>query len=135
MATQTHSSRFALRAPAQDRSPDGAWWPSERNLTSQLQELFAQWPAAAGRISRVLYSPPDWDDRPHVVAVHGRLVKTGSFPRDDTHLLTLTLLDGQRRTLTVIPPDTAPDLAATMLREAAGPVEDQPAWDTDGGHL
>lgn len=139
MATQTHPSRFALRSTAgsaSTRPTDGAWWPRDRSLTGQLEDLFEHWPPTAGRIGRVLYSPPDWDDHPRVVAVHGRLVKTGSFPRDDTHLIVLTLLDGQRRTLAIIPPDTAPATAAALLREATDtPAPDQPGWDNEGGHL
>jgi hypothetical protein len=88
----------------------------------------------------VLYSPPDWDDRPRSVAVAGRRVKTGSFPRDDTRQLQLTLGDGVRRTITVIPPETAARAAHDILTAVAarGLVDtsrtEQAVWDNEGGH-
>jgi hypothetical protein len=113
-------------------------------LSDQLGRLFASWPSERGRIARVLYSPPDWDDHPRSVAVPGRKVKTGSFPGDDTHQLTLSLLDGSRRSITVIAPDTSLREAEEILDGVRG-VEDarpsdtgaepQPAWDNEGGHL
>jgi hypothetical protein len=127
MATQAPSARFAMR-PILDRElPDGAWWPQSRSLDDQLGSLFEVWPADAGRIVRVLYSPPDWDDRPRSVAVPGRRVKTGSFPDDDTHQLTLALLDGQRRTINVIPPETPTDEAAELLDSMSATVADEGA--------
>lgn len=110
---------FALR-PIFDRDlPDGAWWPQSRSLNDQLKQLFAQWPPEAGRIQRVLYSPPDWDDHPRIVNVLGRSVRTGCFPRDDTHLLTLTLANDERRRIRVIPPDATPEIAREILDSIA----------------
>jgi hypothetical protein len=141
MATHTPATRFALR-PVPDRQlPDGAWWPESRTLGDQLGHLFAFWPPEEGRIARVLFSPPDWDDHPRSVAVPGRRVKTGSFPHDDTHQLTLSLLDGRRRSITVIPPDTPVGEAEKVLngvgaqRESSGKADPEPASDSDGGHL
>jgi hypothetical protein len=109
--------RFALRPVFDQQSPDGAWWPESRRLEDQLGELFALWPAGRGSIIRVLYSPPDWEDRPRSVAVPGRRIKTGSFPHDDTHQLTLSMYDGERRSITVIPPDTPPQEAEATLTD------------------
>lgn len=140
MVTETehnHQSRFALRPVFDERSPDGAWWPTNRSLTDQLDSLFAVWPSDRGRIARILYSPPDWDDRPHKVQVSGRMIKTGSFPRDDTHILTLTMSSGKDRTITVIPPETPPDEANQLLGEIAEiPRPDHlgDQWDNEGGH-
>lgn len=116
MATDRTDHFFAWR-PVPDRaSPHGAWWPASRDLVDQLPALFGVWPPEAGRIVRVLYSPPDWDDHPHSVDVGaGRRVKTGSFPRDDTHQLTVSMMDGTRHAITVIPPETAPETAAALL--------------------
>jgi hypothetical protein len=111
--------RFAVRAAFDKNQPYGAWWPRTRTLADQLDDLFSAWPPQAGRIVRVLYSPPDWDDRPRSVAVTGRRVKTGSFPRDDTHQLQLTLRAGVRRIITVIPPETAARAAHDLLNAVA----------------
>jgi hypothetical protein len=117
VATHAPDRRFALRPVDDDRLPDGAWWPENRTLSEQLAHLLAAWPPEAGRIRRVLYSPPDWDDHPRSVRVPGRSIKTGSFPRDDTHLLTLTVDNDRHRTITVIPPDTPRTDAERLLRD------------------
>lgn len=139
MATQLDQTRFALTSavgPAVGRGlPSGAWWPESRSLTDQLGGLFQAWPDEQGRIIRVLYSPPDWDDHPHAVEVPGRRIKTGSFPHDDTHELILSLLDGRRRTITVIPPGTSAKRAGEILegfRAGQGRAE-QPVWENEGG--
>jgi hypothetical protein len=140
MTSQPHARRFAVRATFDKNLPYAAWWPRNRTLADQLDDLFSVWPARAGRIVRVLYSPPDWDDRPRSVAVAGRRVKTGSFPRDDTRQLQLTLGDGVRRIITVIPPATSARAAHDILTavEADGRVDtshtERAVWEDDGGH-
>jgi hypothetical protein len=123
VATQLEPTiRLALRPVRDQALPDGAWWPASRTLGSELGGLFALWPTDEGRIVRVLYSPPDWDDQPRSVSVPGRRVKTGSFPHDDTHELTLALMDGQRRTISVIPPETTTEDATELLEGMTGTV-------------
>lgn len=139
MATHTQSERFALRSPYVAGLPDGAWWPRSRRLGDELADLFALWPPEAGRISRVLFSPPDWDDHPHSVAVPDGRVKTGSFPRDDTQQLTVTMREGRQLSIMVIPPDT-PDLVVRRLLADFSPApaatDGDPfaEWENDGGH-
>jgi hypothetical protein len=121
MATHVPAERFALRPVFDRRLPDGTWWPESRRLSDQPGRLFSSWPPAEGRIARVRYPPPDWDDRPRsVVVVPGRRIKTGSFPRDDTHQLTLSLIDGRRRSIRVIPPDTRVGEAKEELHGGRG---------------
>ncbi len=132
MATQLHPTELALRPVLDRQLPDGAWWPQSRSLGDQLVQLFDRWPDEAGRIVRVLYSPPDWDDRPREVSVGDHRVKTGCFPEDDTHQLTLSLLDGTRRNITVIPPGATEQTARDVLAEVTG-VADHPVWDDEGG--
>ena len=140
MTSQPHARRFAVRATFDKNLPYAAWWPRNRTLADQLDDLFSAWPPQAGRIVRVLYSPPDWDDRPRSVAIAGRRVKTGSFPRDDTHQLQLTLGHGVRRAITVIPPETTARAAHDILTAVAAdgrvdaPRTEQAAWDNEGGH-
>jgi hypothetical protein len=142
MATHTPAPRFALRPVFDRRLPDGSWWPENRMLRKQLGQLVALWPPEAGRIIGVLYSSPDWDDHPGLVAVPGRSIKTGALPDDDTHQLRLSLRGGQRRSITVIPPETPTRDAEELLdgvhrpaRPRASHWADQPAWDNEGGHL
>lgn len=119
--TPTGMPRFAWHprdAAARRADPhglDGVWWPESRLLSDQLAQLFAAWPPTAGRIMRIGYSPPDWDDRPRVVAVPGRRVKTGGFPDDDTRTLVVTMMDWERFTVGVVPPSSPPDHARALL--------------------
>ena len=60
------SPREALRlqlseAPAAG-SPDGAWWPRSRDLQVEGPHLVDEFPDSVGRINRMLFSRPDWDD-------------------------------------------------------------------------
>jgi Family of unknown function (DUF5994) len=143
MTSQPHARRdarrFAVHATYDKNHPYGAWWPRNRTLADHLDDLFASWPPHAGRIVRVLYSPPDWDDRPRSVAASGRRVKTGSFPRDDSHQLQLRIGDGVRRAITVIPPATEARVAHDILTAVAadGRVDasraEQAVWDDESG--
>lgn len=132
MATHPHPTRFSYRTERDRTLPDAVWWPEGRTLADQLPQLVSMWPARAGHIARILYSPPDWDDRPRQVDVGGRIMKTGCFPQDDTHLVTLTLANGERRTVRIIQPDTGTDDARAILDQAAS--DDNSDWDSEGGH-
>jgi hypothetical protein len=115
VAHSLDSTRLALRGGSQDQRPHGAWWPQSRSLSSQLPALFYLWPSGPSRIARILFSQPDWDDCPDAVQVPGRRIKTGSFPSDDTHELTVVMDDGEQRYLTVIPPGTSRRRAGKLL--------------------
>jgi len=79
-------------------------------------------PAAAGRIIRALYSPPDWLAPPRRVKVAGGFVKAGFFPHDDTHVMSLRMYDQQIVQLMVVPPGTSSTLARAAMKTAADPV-------------
>lgn len=132
MATNLQSGRFSYRATHAAGLPDAVWWPQNRSLIEQLPHLVSSWPTGAGHIARILYSPPDWDDRPRKVDVGDRIMKTGCFPQDDTHVVTLTLANGERRTVSVIQPDT--DAGEARSRLSAGDGDDHSDWDSEGGH-
>jgi Family of unknown function (DUF5994) len=94
-------------APGQDRL-DGAWWPYSRDLEAEMSHLVQQFPPTQGRISRAVYSQPDWDTTPRELVAEQRVIEVGASPRDDTHLLIVQLGDGRRLTLLVVPPDFTP---------------------------
>lgn len=93
---------------------DGGWWPQSRDLTTELSDLVDHFPTEHGRIVRVLFSPPDWDDAPRRVPTARGYVKVGFDLHDDTHVLMLTTSDRQELCLLVVPSD----LTRTQGREA-----------------
>lgn len=136
--------------PGLDRL-DGAWWPQSRDITVELADLVDHFPTEAGRVVRAVYSPPDWDERPHRVAVTGRTLKVGSFPHDDTHQLMLRLADHAVLQLLVVPPGSSTEHGDEAMLAAATPgnrhtatelldlvtegehVDSGGHWDDDGG--
>jgi hypothetical protein len=111
------SVRLALNLSVDRHQLDGAWWPRSRVLTDELPALLAAWPVEDGYISRIVYSPLDWEDRPSAVPIPNRRgqLKTVNFPPDDSHQLLLTMLNGQRRSLVVIPPSASEEAAVRYL--------------------
>ena len=103
--------RLELRPQPHAEAVAGAWWPQSRDLLTEVADLVDHFPASAGRISRVLYSPPDWDAAHRRVPTARGVVKAGAFPRDDTQLMILSMADHSRLQLRVVPPS---------LDEAAG---------------
>lgn len=100
---------------------DGAWWPQSRDLVTEAIDLVDHFPDDIGRVARLVYSRPDWDeDSAARRMVTGRgTVKLGAFPHDDTHVMVVTLTSRERLVLVVVPPETEPDRAADVLDAAA----------------
>ena len=103
-ATDRLPLRLELRPQPHAEHVAGAWWPQSRDLLTEVADLVDHFPDAAGRISRVLYSPPDWDAPHRRVPTARGVVKAGSFPRDDTHLMVLSMADHTKLRLRVVPP-------------------------------
>ncbi|QIG44913.1 hypothetical protein G5V58_20950 [Nocardioides anomalus] len=128
--SSTGSPRDPLRVQLRDTPEaghvDGGWWPRSRDLRAEAADLIDHLPTEVGRVHRLLFSRPDWDDgvvdgkgRRRIEAARGP-VKTGSFPGDDTHQMILVLASGRQLRLLVIPSDTDPAEAEQQLRAAAG---------------
>lgn len=144
--------RLRLAEPDQRNSVDGGWWPQSRDLAVELADLVDHFPGDGARVARALFSPPDWDPAPRRVPVARGYVKVGSFPEDDTHLMTLAMSDRSRLQILVIPSSFTRAqgdealLAASTHRnahtagEVLAEVTDQPSvdpldhWNDDGGH-
>lgn len=128
MSTPTTAARVPLRLRLgqsfQSGPLDGAWWPQSRDLQLETSDLVDHFPGPAGRISRLLFSRPDWDAVPgvpsprRIKAARGA-VKLGSFPSDDTHIVIVKLSAGRRLRLLVVPSDTEPGLASRIMEQAA----------------
>jgi hypothetical protein len=125
-------------------SPDGiggSWWPRSRDLQREAADLVDHFPTSSGRISRMLFSRPDWDNSStdgrgvrSIRAARGA-VKVGSFPRDDTHLMILTMSSGRRLKLLVIPSDTPDVEAEERLRAATGATTSPPGATAPDGTI
>ena len=121
--------RLRLVTPPGPGHLDGGWWPRGRDLATEVADLVDHFPAHLGRITRVLYSPPDWDGVVPQVRVAGRQVKTGSFPHDDTHQVDVRTTDRTTLRLLVVPPgfndaDGEEALLAASTRGNAHPAGD-----------
>lgn len=119
--------RLQLRGGPQTRAVDGAWWPRSHDLRAEAADLVDHFPPDAGRISRLLFSRPDWEpdgdgSSPHAIRASRGMVKTGSFPRDDTHVMELKMSTGRRLRLLVVPSETDAALAASVMDRAADPA-------------
>ncbi|MEC9051213.1 MAG: DUF5994 family protein [Actinomycetota bacterium] len=127
-STLAPDERGALRLRIDHAVPvgglDGAWWPRSRDLARESVDLVDHFPADVGRISRLLYSGPDWDPTAtgvplRRVQVAAGTVKLGTFPSDDTHVMVLTLSTHERLRVLVVPAATDPDLAEQAMAAAA----------------
>ncbi len=141
-AAAPHQLRLQLRDSAETGGIDGAWWPRSRSLHSEAADLVDNFPSSVGRITRLLFSRPDWDDSTvdgrgvRMVRAARGPVKVGSFPTDDTRLMILSLLSGRRLRLRVIPSTTDPAEADRLLRSTLEtPVADtgsaRSRWDNE----
>jgi hypothetical protein len=100
---------------------DGGWWPQSRDLTTELGDLVDNFPTGMGRIVRVLFSPPDWDDSPKRVPTARGYVKVGFDPHDDTHVVVLSTSERQELCLLVVPPDMSRSKGEETLLAAVTP--------------
>src|SRR6476646_11262600 len=113
--------RLAL-SPVPGGRMDGGWWPHSRDLQVELADLVDHFPKNAGRVDRVVFSRPDWSTTPRKVKIARGMLKTGSFPEDDTHLMLLSLSTRKRLAVLVIPPETDAETARDLMRSAADPA-------------
>jgi hypothetical protein len=89
----------------------------------------------------VVFSRPDWDSTPHRVRAGRGPVKVGSYPRDDTHQVWLSMSTSELIRLSVRAPEhtTAPsgptgpvDPRATVTADASD-LGAEEHWTDDGG--
>jgi hypothetical protein len=103
-STLRHPLRLQLSESPGRAALDGGWWPQSRDIDIELADLVDRFPPFFGRVHRALYSRPDWETQPRNVRVARGMLKTGSFPRDDTHLMILSMSTHTRLHLLVVPP-------------------------------
>jgi hypothetical protein len=64
---------------------------SSTTLVERLPLRLRLQPIELGQVQRAVFSRPDWDTAPHRVRVSRGLIKVGSYPRDDTHQVWLSM--------------------------------------------
>lgn len=121
--------RLVLASGPEERELDGAWWPRSRDLERELSALVRHFPAGGDRIVRARVSRPDWDSFPRRTGRPGDHVEVAASD-GDAHVVELTLADGTRLRLLVVPPDLSADLA-----EGAMFTSTQPGNTTIAGDL
>jgi hypothetical protein len=118
--------RLELRPAGAAGPVDGGWWPQSRDLRVEAADLVDHFPPEAGRINRLLFSRPDWDDGVvdgrglrRIQAARGP-VKVGSFPGDDTHQMVLSMASGRQLRLLVVPSNADDAEAHRLLKASSG---------------
>jgi hypothetical protein len=136
--------RLRLTDPSVRGPLDGSWWPQSRDLTVELRDLIDHFPIGRGAVQRVVYSRPDWDSGLRRLRVGHGQVKVGSYPKDDTHQVWLSMSTRELIRLSVQAPEdgtTPPNPGAAASHEPPRKVADAPEpdgeaaerWTDDGG--
>ena len=120
-----HTPRLRLKPKAPHIGyVDGAWWPHNDDLTTELPDLLAVLSVRLGPIDRVLYKLNDWASAPAKLATGGRAVKLDGYRLQPPNTVEVLGLNRSRIVLLVVPPHTDPDRAHAALMAAAAPDND-----------
>ena len=123
MSDPARTTRLILK-PGMPRTGavDGAWWPSSHDLVAEVPALVAAVPATAGRVQRVGFGRSLWDPVPHRTRgwVDGRRIGLDGFAAfaPDVVWVATSITGSAPLFLLVVPPETAPETAAAILRRA-----------------
>ena len=110
--------RLKPKAPATGYV-DGAWWPRSRDLTTELPALAEVLAVRLGRIVRVAYALPTWDDAPRGFEVDGHRVRLEGFTYQDRNVIHVTGSNRGRISLLVVPSEMTEPAGHDALMTAA----------------
>ncbi|WP_338123149.1 DUF5994 family protein [Rhodococcus rhodochrous] len=133
---------------------DGAWWPCSDDLSAELDELETLLAGRAGVLDRLTYCMTAWQPIEERRRVKDRPVRLDGYHYQSVGTLGVRSLDGTRRVLVVIPPETdsvsarallyrasqpsnmltADELLNAASRAVSGTSEALQSWDSEGGH-
>ena len=109
-------------SPGRPSALDGAWWPRSPDLGAEAPSLLAAVGAARGsRAIHLTYDPSIWDPNPGRMYVDGHRVKVGWFRAGDPHQVTVTLINGTRLVLMVVPSEMDANQASWALERSVEP--------------
>jgi hypothetical protein len=119
----TPGSRLRLKPGlARTGAVDGGWWPASWDLPAEIPGLVAAFPAAAGEVWRVGFGRSRWDVVPPRTRgwADGKRIGLDGFAAFAANVVwVVTSITGNAPLfLVVVPPDTAPDVAADVLARA-----------------
>jgi Family of unknown function (DUF5994) len=98
---------------------DGAWWPHSDELSKELPDLLAVLSVRLGDVARVTYHLDEWAKAPRKISIGGKIVRLDGYHRQPPN--TVGVLDGRgsKIVLLVVPAQTEPDRAHTIVMAAA----------------
>jgi len=108
---------------------DGAWWPRDDDLTTELPDLLAVLSVRLGAVARVTYNLGEWADAPRKASIGGQIVRLDGYHRQPPNTLGVLDTYGNRIVLLVVPAHTAPNRAHAIVMAAAA-TEDASSVDT-----
>jgi hypothetical protein len=116
------SLRLRLK-PAHQRSGfvQGAWWPRSTQLLTELPPLMAALSLRLGRIKRVVYDENNWAPASLRMEFRGCSVILEGLSDQSPNTVSVIGEQFGRLVLLVVPPDTDPTRAYTMVMTAARP--------------
>ena len=113
--------RLRLPDPESPQALDGGWWPQSTRLEIEMADLVNGFPAEGVRVTRALYSPPDWEDAPKRVTTARGYIETTPFAREFSPVVILTTSDRRKLCLLVIPPRLSASQGEAALAAAVTP--------------
>jgi Family of unknown function (DUF5994) len=98
---------------------DGAWWPHTEDLPTELPDLLTVLSVRLGTVARVMYNLDEWAKAPRRMTTGGRTVRLDGYHRQPPNTLEVLDASGNKIVLLVVPAQTDPDLAHSIVMAAA----------------
>jgi hypothetical protein len=98
---------------------DGAWWPHSDDLPAELPDLLSVLSVRLGAIARVMYNLDQWATAPRRLRIEGCTVRLDGYHRHSANTLEVLDARGNKIVLLVVPAQTDPDHAHSILMAAS----------------
>lgn len=99
---------------------DGAWWPHSADLPTELPDLLSVLSVRLGTVARVLYNLDEWAKAPRRMLIGDNcVVRLDGYRNQPSDTLTVCDVQGNRIVLLVVPANTDPEMAHSIVMAAA----------------
>lgn len=98
---------------------DGAWWPHSNDLSTELPDLLSVLSVRLGTVARVMYNLDEWATAPRRLITGGCTVRLDGYHRQPDNTLIVLDSGGRKIVLLVVPAQTDPDQAHSVVMAAA----------------